>query len=189
MEIQSLVIASAFAFGCALAGCSLLRVFSLRRNLLDQPNERSLHSVPVPRLGGVAIACATWLALLVIHALRKTLPERLEVAWLVTSLPIAALGLIDDLQPLRAGTRLVLQFACAGAFCALAGIPTGISLLASSRSALPAPLSLALCSFFIVAGLNLSSTSWTEWTGSRDPRRLGLRWALARSSPSRILPR
>ena len=148
-------IGCAIAFCGALAGCSALRAFSLRKNLLDHPNERSLHTVPVPRLGGVAIASAVWVALLVLHALRGSRPGKLELAWLVTSVPIAALGLVDDLRPLRAGTRLLLQFACAILFCALAGIPTGISFVTHSLVALPPAISLALWSFFIVAVLNI----------------------------------
>lgn len=155
MELTTAAIGCALAFCASLVGCSALRAFSLRRNLLDHPNERSLHTVPVPRLGGVAIACATWLALLTLHALQGNMPGKLEFAWLITSIPVAALGLVDDLRPLRAGTRLLLQFACAGLFCALAGIPPGISLVAHSVIALPPALSLAFWSFFIVAVLNI----------------------------------
>ena len=145
----------AIAFFLALAGCASLRAFALRRMLLDHPNERSLHSVPTPRLGGVAIAVASWLALLAVHALQRTGPDRFERAWLLTSLPIFLLGLIDDLRPLRAGTRLLLQLACAGLFCALAGVPRGVSVLAPAVLALPPPLSLALWSVFIVGVLNI----------------------------------
>jgi Fuc2NAc and GlcNAc transferase len=153
--VPLLAVGCALAFCGALAGCSALRAFSLRRNLLDHPNGRSLHSVAVPRLGGVAIASATWLALFAFHTLRGSAPGKLELAWLITSFPIAALGLVDDLRPLRAGTRLLLQFACAGVFCVLAGIPRGVSLVPPTVLALPPALSLVLWSFFIVAVLNI----------------------------------
>ena len=145
----------AIAFFFALAGCAWLRAFSLRKNLLDHPNERSLHSTPVPRLGGVAIALATWLGLLAIHAIERRGFGRLEFAWLVVSIPIAALGLIDDLRSLNALPRLLLQFAGASLFCWLAGIPHGIPLFASSLIALPPWASLAVWAFFIVAVLNI----------------------------------
>ncbi len=155
MDYLLLAIAGLIAFGGSLAGCSSLRAFSLRNNLLDHPNERSLHTVAVSRLGGVAIALATWAAVLVHHALQGSRPGKLEFAWLITSLPIALLGLVDDLRPLRAGTRLLLQFACAALFCTLAGIPHGISLVADSTLLLWPALSLLLWSFFIVAVLNI----------------------------------
>jgi UDP-N-acetylmuramyl pentapeptide phosphotransferase/UDP-N-acetylglucosamine-1-phosphate transferase len=145
----------AVAFCGAVAGCSLLRTFSLRRGLLDRPNERSLHSTPVPRLGGVAIALATWLGLGTVHALQRSMPGKFEVAWLVTSSLVAALGLVDDLRPLRASARLLLQVACAVLFCLLAGIPRGISLVAPTMIVLPAAISFALWVFFVVAVLNL----------------------------------
>jgi UDP-N-acetylmuramyl pentapeptide phosphotransferase/UDP-N-acetylglucosamine-1-phosphate transferase len=155
MDISLAAIGSAIAFCGALAGCSALRAFSLRKNLLDRPNERSLHSVPVPRLGGVAIASATWIGLLSLHALQGSRPGKFEAGWLISSIAITALGLVDDLHALRAGTRLLLQFGCAALFCALVGIPQGISLMAHSVLALPPALSLALWSFFIVAVLNI----------------------------------
>ncbi|OGG44835.1 MAG: hypothetical protein A3F84_00445 [Candidatus Handelsmanbacteria bacterium RIFCSPLOWO2_12_FULL_64_10] len=37
-----------------------VRRFALRARLLDIPNERSSHTVPVPRLGGVGLVCGVW---------------------------------------------------------------------------------------------------------------------------------
>jgi UDP-N-acetylmuramyl pentapeptide phosphotransferase/UDP-N-acetylglucosamine-1-phosphate transferase len=152
---SGLAVSCAVALGATLAACSLLRAFSLRRNLLDRPNERSLHNVPVSRLGGVAIASAIWLALLTLHTLRGSVPGKLELAWLMTSLPIATLGLVDDIRPLRASTRLLLQFSVAGVFCVVAGIPRGVSLVVSSTMVLPPLISLVFWTFFIVAVLNI----------------------------------
>ena len=154
-QISLAAIGCAIAFFCALAGCSWLRAFSLRKNLLDHPNERSLHFVPIPRLGGVAIAGAVWLAFLVLHVIERRAFGKLELAWLITSVPIAALGLFDDLRPLGAFPRLFLQFAGAALFCLLAGIPHGFSLVASSGIALPPAISLAVWTFSIVAVLNI----------------------------------
>lgn len=155
MDLSSAAIGCAIAFCGASAGSLAMRALSQRKNLLDRPNERSLHTVPVPRLGGVAIASAIWLALLTFHALRGSTPDKLEHAWLIISFPIAVLGLVDDLLSLPAGIRLLLQCAFAGLFCLAAGIPQGISLVAHSVIALPPALSLVLWSFFIVATLNI----------------------------------
>ena len=155
MSISLAAIGCAVAFCASLAGCSWLRAFSLRKNLLDRPNERSLHSVPVPRLGGLAIATGTWLALLTLHALQRTVPGKFERAWLITSIPVVALGLVDDLKPLRASTRLLLQVGLAALFCVLAGIPRGVTLVSPWTLTLPPAISLALWSFFIVAVLNI----------------------------------
>src|SRR5216684_4978711 len=82
MDVSLTAIGCAIAFCGTLLGCSLLRGFSLRKNLLDRPNERSLHTVPVPRLGGVAIASAVWLALGTVYVLQRKTPDKLERSWL-----------------------------------------------------------------------------------------------------------
>ncbi len=50
-------------FGAALVSAVVtffVRRFALRARLLDIPNERSSHTVPVPRLGGVGLVCGIW---------------------------------------------------------------------------------------------------------------------------------
>lgn len=50
-------------FGAALVSAVvvlLVRAFALRARLLDIPNERSSHTVPIPRLGGVGLVCGVW---------------------------------------------------------------------------------------------------------------------------------
>ena len=43
----------------SLVACEVVRRFAVKRALLDSPNERSLHAVPIPRLGGVGIVVTT----------------------------------------------------------------------------------------------------------------------------------
>jgi UDP-N-acetylmuramyl pentapeptide phosphotransferase/UDP-N-acetylglucosamine-1-phosphate transferase len=45
----------AVSFCLSWAGTAVLRRVLARRAMLDQPNERSLHTVPVPRGGGLAV--------------------------------------------------------------------------------------------------------------------------------------
>jgi Fuc2NAc and GlcNAc transferase len=88
-----------------------------RRVALDVPNERSLHTVPTPRGGGIAIA-ATQLGLLPV--LFAALPEAevgspVLAGWLCVLL-LASLGLVDDLRPLPAKYRLLAQLVIFGLF-------------------------------------------------------------------------
>lgn len=88
-----------------------------RRVALDIPNERSLHSVPTPRGGGIAIA-VTQLGLLPV--LFAALPDgeagsSLVAGWLCV-LALASLGLVDDLRPLPAKYRMLAQLAVFGLF-------------------------------------------------------------------------
>lgn len=58
MAIQIILFALA-CFAASLGLCAVIYKILLKKQLLDTPNERSMHSVPVPRGGGLAL----WLAL------------------------------------------------------------------------------------------------------------------------------
>ncbi|MFP3140334.1 glycosyl transferase, partial [Escherichia coli] len=47
------IVVFAFFISCALTWG--LRLYAIKNNVIDQPNQRSSHSVPTPRGGGVAI--------------------------------------------------------------------------------------------------------------------------------------
>jgi UDP-GlcNAc:undecaprenyl-phosphate GlcNAc-1-phosphate transferase len=90
------------------------------RNLpLDKPNERSLHVVPVPRTGGIAIIAGIFAAAWYLQA---------SVALLA---PVAALAIVsyfDDRHALPAAARLVLHLLAVGVFLWLAGPSGAVSL-------------------------------------------------------------
>ena len=74
--------------------------FSLKRRLLDIPNDRSSHSIPKPRLGGIAVTisfyatCATLLA----AGFRPFANASILAGALAGGAVIALAGLIDDLK-------------------------------------------------------------------------------------------
>lgn len=81
----------------------------LRRRLLDQPNERSSHTLPTPRGGGIAVVAAVllvWLGLTGLGLLPK--PLLLVPA---AALGLAAVSWLDDLHGLSPLARLLTQFA------------------------------------------------------------------------------
>src|SRR5438093_1218149 len=102
----------AMVFVLSLVSCEAIRRFAASKALLDQPNERSLHAVPKPRLGGVAIALWT-LAAGAVLALRGDPELRLLVA---AGAIVAGVGLIDDLRPIATWIRLVAQMVVAAGF-------------------------------------------------------------------------
>lgn len=81
----------------------------LSRLAVDQPNHRSLHVIPVPRTGGLAIMSAALLSWSVLGG-----------AWLlpfaICALLLIALSFVDDLSGLSAGWRFLGQFLVAGGF-------------------------------------------------------------------------
>lgn len=82
------------------------------RMAIDLPNERSLHTRPIPRSGGLAVMAGTVCALLLID-----LPER----WvLLPALAVlVAISLLDDFHNLSAALRLAIHGLVAATFAFL----------------------------------------------------------------------
>ncbi len=91
---------------------SRVRLYALDR-LLDVPNERSSHSSPTPRGGGLAIA-VTALGGIVIFAMLNWIDWNLAIALAGGGAMIATVGWVDDHKDLPALTRFAVQFISAG---------------------------------------------------------------------------
>ena len=100
-------------FAAAWAGTgAVLRVLE-RRAILDHPGERSSHTVPTPRGGGLAVVAVILAAWTAIAALAGTL----TLYWpaLAAAFLLAAVSWIDDLRKLGPAPRLVAQAAAVAA--------------------------------------------------------------------------
>ncbi len=100
-------------------------ILSLRAGALDIPNERSSHSQPTPRLGGLGIlvaAALTYSAFILMGSL-KVVPYPVltpdKLAMLGAGLAMAAIGLYDDFRHLRPAAKLLAQVLLATAIVAL----------------------------------------------------------------------
>lgn len=103
-----------------------LIAFSKKRHLLSYPNERSLHSTPTPRIGGVAFV-ATWYIGLLLFFYLGLVESELFFA-LLSGLLLAMVSLIDDLVGIKPVVRLIVHFVVVvGAFWLLGGIRPLIS--------------------------------------------------------------
>ncbi len=90
----------------------LLRRYALARSLMDIPNERSSHSVPTPRGGGVAIVLTFLAAILVLAAL-EALPWYVAISLVGAGGLVALIGFLDDHGHIAAGWRLMGHFVAA----------------------------------------------------------------------------
>lgn len=90
----------------------VLRRYALANSLMDVPNERSSHSIPTPRGGGVAIVAAFALALPILFSLNLLASEALY-GLLGSGLLVAAIGFADDHGHIAARWRLLGHFAAA----------------------------------------------------------------------------
>ncbi len=104
----------------AMSGVALIRRRALRLGLLDVPNERSSHSVPTPRGGGLAMAGMVLLGLPVLALLSRNFSWRAVLTYLAAGALVAAVGWADDRRSLSARFRLGVQIGVA--VIAIAGL-------------------------------------------------------------------
>jgi UDP-GlcNAc:undecaprenyl-phosphate GlcNAc-1-phosphate transferase len=111
----------AFSMSCvtALVLTGVTRNLAIARGWYDAPEARKVHTRPIPRIGGIAIAIAFWLPLGSLYFYDNTIgnayharPE-LILGLLIGSLIMIATGLWDDIRGMRASAKLVLQIVAA----------------------------------------------------------------------------
>ena len=78
-----------------------------RRRNLDVPNDRSSHTVPTPRGGGLACAVGAVAGLLAARSARREVSSE----WITASAALGFVGRLDDHVGLRAAPRLSAQVA------------------------------------------------------------------------------
>lgn len=116
-ELPALI--SVFLLSCV--GVYLIRHYALK-NLLDIPNQRSSHSLPTPRGGGLAIVLAFYPAVLLAY-INQLIQSNLALA-LLAGVPVAIIGFIDDHRPVSIRSRIAVHLACSvAASLLLAGMP------------------------------------------------------------------
>lgn len=93
-----------------LAG--FVRMIAIRRSIIDIPNDRSSHSIPTPRGGGLAVAIA-WFAGLIYLFYNGKVEQNLFYA-LLCGIPLTLIGFIDDIFSIKPTYRFLIQFICAG---------------------------------------------------------------------------
>ncbi len=115
-----LLILSLASFSLSLISVALIEQ-RFSQKLLDIPNERSSHSQPTPRGGGLGFIIAFAFTGLLASILPSYFPQLLQhqlaipnpsFLWLVL-MPLAIIGIIDDQRSVPAGLRYLVQLAAA----------------------------------------------------------------------------
>ncbi|MEP6573562.1 MAG: glycosyltransferase family 4 protein [Gemmatimonadota bacterium] len=114
-------------FAIAGAACWLLTGlvlrYALRRSIIDVPNERSLHTEPVPRGGGLAIG-AVVLAGLAVLAVAHLIPGAWAIGLGGGGILVAGIGWMDDRGSVAPSRRALVHVIAAGwAVYWLGGMP------------------------------------------------------------------
>jgi len=122
MTLVSWLIVAGVALATGLA-TGAMRALALKTGLMDVPNARSSHTVPIPRGGGVTIVLGVGVGLAALCAW-AALPTRWVLA-LAAGTAVAIIGLIDDCRPVPPVTRLLVHVgAAAWVLFALGGLPS-----------------------------------------------------------------
>ena len=72
---------------------------------MDIPDKRKVHNKPMPRLGGLGIYLGFLLGYMIFGV-----PSALMNSILIGSFIIILVGIMDDIKPLKASTKLQLYF-------------------------------------------------------------------------------
>src|SRR5262245_29613245 len=110
-----LLIAMLLPLGVCFAAWRLtgwFRRYAVARRILDIPNVRSLHSMPTPRGGGVAIALPVLGALPVLYVLGALIAGQ-TIGLLGGGALVALIGFIEDQSHIAPQWRLLGHFAAA----------------------------------------------------------------------------
>lgn len=86
----------------------IMKTMAVHVNAMDYPNERKVHKRPMPRLGGVAI----FLSFLVGYMFFANGSVRM-LAILIASFVIVLMGIFDDINPIKARYKLIIQIIAA----------------------------------------------------------------------------
>lgn len=101
-------------------GTELAIRYARSRSLIDQPGERRSHVAPTPRGGGIAIVVAVSVAMIMALVGVGSSPVPVAhgtiLAFLAGFLAVAAVGWMDDHNPLPAGLRLLVHALAAALF-------------------------------------------------------------------------
>lgn len=99
-------------FTASLVGTGMLRQYALERRVLDIPNDRSSHTIPTPRGGGVAIVAAFLLGVVALGGM-GLVSVTTAMALVGAGSIVALVGFLDDHRSLPARSRLLAHFAAA----------------------------------------------------------------------------
>jgi UDP-GlcNAc:undecaprenyl-phosphate GlcNAc-1-phosphate transferase len=119
-----------------------------RLHFLDAPGHRKVHATPVPRVGGIAMAVGTTLALALSGEFQQPMP-----AYLAGIGVLLAFGVWDDRVTLNAGTKLIGQLIAVALVMGWGGVTISTTTL-TERYLLPEWISLPLTALFLLGVIN-----------------------------------
>jgi len=132
----------------AMAGLPLLAKFATKWGIVDQPGVRKIHATPVPRIGGIGMAIAAFLAAFTVIDLQAS-----DRWFLVAAAVLVAFGAFDDRYDLDYRVKFIGQFLAVG-IVVFAGDVQVRTITLADRIMLPTWISMPLTFFFLIGITN-----------------------------------
>lgn len=127
----------------------IVRRIAIHVNAMDIPNERKVHQKPMPRMGGLAIFLSYILGYMLYG--RSSI---LMLAILIGGFLIVLIGIIDDINPVKARYKLLVQIFAALIVVFYGGIILNDVAIFGIKVIFPEPLNYLVTIFFILAITN-----------------------------------
>ena len=108
MHVKDIIYMIIIPFLFVLAIIPFIKKVAIHVNALDIPNERKVHTKPIPRLGGLGI----YMGFLLGYILFGTMSIRMN-AILIGSFIIIITGIVDDINPIPAKIKFFFQLLAA----------------------------------------------------------------------------
>ncbi len=127
----------------------IIKKVALHVNAMDEPNERKVHKIAIPRLGGLAI----FLAFLVGYILYGDITTQM-ISVLIGGFIIILTGIVDDINPIKARYKLVCQIVAALVVVLYGRLYFSNITLFGLEFIFPTWINMILSAFFVVAVVN-----------------------------------
>lgn len=101
--------AFATSFGIALVATPFAKKLSIKFGAIDYPKSRGLNKEPMPRMGGIAIVLGFLVAVLLLTPFVDGFHSLQFKGFIVGSIIIVGLGILDDIYNLSAKFKLLVQ--------------------------------------------------------------------------------
>ena len=124
--LKLLAIWAALVLAAGLLAATLIVALKplLVRYALARPNARSSHRIPTPQGGGIAVVGAALMAMALAFTILD-LPHHFLRAFVIVaaaSILLSVVGAVDDIRPLPASLRLILQIGAVAAIVTTSGL-------------------------------------------------------------------
>ena len=123
---SELLIAAGVAFLVSVLGTRLLIGVLSARQILDRPNERSSHTAPTPRGGGIAVTLAVLCGWLAAQYMSLGAIEAVLLVALFSTIGLAALSFLDDVKGLPASVRFTAHILAVAVAIRFGGFEHGL---------------------------------------------------------------